>query len=78
MNEAERMFESLTQSDLDGLSRDIAAKFGASSLHAIAFDGLMVRYSPRPRTIGDALRALPVIGILNVDNPSDPRHKEWS
>lgn len=27
--------------------------------------------------IGDALRALPVIGVLNVDNPRDPRHKEW-
>lgn len=27
--------------------------------------------------IGDALRALPVVGVINVDNPRDPRHKEW-
>jgi hypothetical protein len=27
--------------------------------------------------IGDKLRSLPVIGVLNVDNPRDPRHGEW-
>jgi hypothetical protein len=27
--------------------------------------------------IGDKLRSLPVVGVINVDNPHDPRHKEW-
>lgn len=31
----------------------------------------------KPDVIGDALRALPVAGVINVDNPRDPRHKEW-
>jgi hypothetical protein len=31
----------------------------------------------RPDPIGDKLRSLPVIGVINVDNPRDPRHKEW-
>jgi hypothetical protein len=34
---------------------------------------LRIRRDP----IGDKLRSLPVIGVLNVDNPRDPRHKEW-
>lgn len=23
------------------------------------------------------LQELPVVGVLNVDNPNDPRHKDW-
>lgn len=31
-----------------------------------------------PDPIGDKLRSLPVIGVLNVDDPKDPRHKDWT
>lgn len=34
-------------------------------------------HAQKPKSLDALLAALPVIGVLNVDNPHDPRHKEW-
>lgn len=32
---------------------------------------------PPSGSLTEMLQSLPVIGVLNIDNPHDPRHKEW-
>lgn len=37
-----------------------------------------MQIAPPNKSVTDVLRELPVIGVINVDNPRDPRHKEWA
>lgn len=48
----------------------------AQALNA-AYEAGQKSREPKPNPIMERLRSLPIIGVINVDDPSDPRHKEW-
>lgn len=58
-------------------SEGISIRVGEWLQRPDGYWALRIRGYPVADPIGDKLRSLPVVGVINVDNPRDPRHKEW-